>query len=298
MFGRMPPPIGGVTKSIQNYQKALISQGHYVDMVSLRNIFKRYQVGHIHFSIPWKRFLGLLLAKLISRKVAFTIHGNVFDLDNQFNRLVLKYSDVAIVLNSQMKEKLEKVIGRKAKIVHLSSIVKEGITLSSNLTQYRFIKKLGHVYGLLYINNSDKVNRKLIYGADFIADLLYLIPPNFMIIVVDLSEGEENSELASHPQIEYVKGPVNFTDLLSKVEVYLRPTVTDGDSLAIREALALGVRVLASDVIDRPKGVITYRHLSKTDFIDKLNVVINLSRGAKVENSELSSIEEYLKAVR
>ena len=37
--------------------------------------------------------------------------------------------------------------------------------------------------------------------------------------------------------------------------LYLRPTLTDGDAVSIREAIAAGVPVLASDVVVRPPGV-------------------------------------------
>jgi glycosyltransferase involved in cell wall biosynthesis len=36
--------------------------------------------------------------------------------------------------------------------------------------------------------------------------------------------------------------------------VYLRPTRTDGDAVSVREALDLGVPVIASDVVQRPSG--------------------------------------------
>ncbi len=42
---------------------------------------------------------------------------------------------------------------------------------------------------------------------------------------------------------------------LRRAAVYLRPTLTDGDAVSIREALAAGVPVLASDVVARPSGV-------------------------------------------
>ena len=44
--------------------------------------------------------------------------------------------------------------------------------------------------------------------------------------------------------------------------IYLRPTQTDGDAVSVREALALGVPVLASDIAARPQGV---RALPLTD---------------------------------
>jgi glycogen synthase len=42
---------------------------------------------------------------------------------------------------------------------------------------------------------------------------------------------------------------------LRMAKLYLRPTLADGDAVSIREALAAGVPVLASDVVVRPAGV-------------------------------------------
>jgi glycogen synthase len=44
---------------------------------------------------------------------------------------------------------------------------------------------------------------------------------------------------------------------LAFAAVYLRPTLTDGDAVSVREAIAAGVPVLASDVVVRPGGVRT-----------------------------------------
>src|SRR5947209_127956 len=48
-----------------------------------------------------------------------------------------------------------------------------------------------------------------------------------------------------------------LTAALPLAAVYLRPTLTDGDAVSIREAIAAGVPVVASDVVRRPPGVIT-----------------------------------------
>lgn len=46
-----------------------------------------------------------------------------------------------------------------------------------------------------------------------------------------------------------------LTPALRLAAIYLRPTLTDGDAVSIREAIAVGVPVLASDVVVRPPGV-------------------------------------------
>jgi glycosyltransferase involved in cell wall biosynthesis len=46
--------------------------------------------------------------------------------------------------------------------------------------------------------------------------------------------------------------------VIARCDVFVRPTRADGDALSVREALALGRRVVASDAAARPPGVITY----------------------------------------
>lgn len=53
-------------------------------------------------------------------------------------------------------------------------------------------------------------------------------------------------------------GPVpdhEVPGVLARHDVLLRPSLTDGDSLLVREALHAGLRVVASDVVPRPAGV-------------------------------------------
>jgi glycosyltransferase involved in cell wall biosynthesis len=47
--------------------------------------------------------------------------------------------------------------------------------------------------------------------------------------------------------------------LVQASEVFVRPTLTDGDALSVREALSLGVRTVASDAAPRPPGVRLFR---------------------------------------
>jgi hypothetical protein len=49
--------------------------------------------------------------------------------------------------------------------------------------------------------------------------------------------------------------PERVTTVLARAGVFLRPTSWDGDSVIVREALALGARVVASDLAPRPRGV-------------------------------------------
>jgi glycosyltransferase involved in cell wall biosynthesis len=54
--------------------------------------------------------------------------------------------------------------------------------------------------------------------------------------------------------------------LMSRSAVFVRPTFRDGDSISVREAVALGVPVVASNVGTRPEGV----HLFQVGEVDEL----------------------------
>ena len=56
-------------------------------------------------------------------------------------------------------------------------------------------------------------------------------------------------------QVSMNLSPTEVTEALARSAVFLRPTSWDGDSVIVREALAVGARVVASDVVARPAGV-------------------------------------------
>jgi glycosyltransferase involved in cell wall biosynthesis len=47
--------------------------------------------------------------------------------------------------------------------------------------------------------------------------------------------------------------------VIAAADIFIRPTLADGDSISVREALALGKQVVASDASPRPRGVATYQ---------------------------------------
>jgi hypothetical protein len=67
-------------------------------------------------------------------------------------------------------------------------------------------------------------------------------------------------------------------------DLYIRPTVTDGDSVSIRDVLAEGAAVVASDVCQRPGGVVTYRYGDDDDFFNTCVNTLNKSRLAPNES--------------
>lgn len=58
--------------------------------------------------------------------------------------------------------------------------------------------------------------------------------------------------------------------LLTRCQAFVRPTTADGDAISVREALALGVPCVASDVCARPEGAVCFRSGDARDLVEKL----------------------------
>ena len=51
-----------------------------------------------------------------------------------------------------------------------------------------------------------------------------------------------------------IEGCGNAPALFKQCDMFIRPTMTDGDSVSVRECLYMGIPVLASDAVPRPHG--------------------------------------------
>ena len=62
--------------------------------------------------------------------------------------------------------------------------------------------------------------------------------------------------------------------LISKANVFVRPTFADGDSISVREALALKIPVIASDCAQRPAGTVLFETGNSRDLVERLECVL------------------------
>jgi glycosyltransferase involved in cell wall biosynthesis len=77
--------------------------------------------------------------------------------------------------------------------------------------------------------------------------------------------------------------------------VLVRPTREDGDSVSVREALAAGVPVVASDAVDRPAGVITFASGRSADLRSAVELALDgEAQHASPVDSATDALEELL----
>jgi len=75
--------------------------------------------------------------------------------------------------------------------------------------------------------------------------------------------------------------------VMERLNVFVRPTAFDGDSVSVREALALGVPVIATNTGNRPKKVILFEKGDKASFAAKILAVLQSPKHE--ENLQASS---------
>jgi len=64
--------------------------------------------------------------------------------------------------------------------------------------------------------------------------------------------------------------------IIGAADIFLRPTLADGDSVSVREALSQGVRVVASDRGRRPDGVTLFRAGDSADLVRAVDLCLSL----------------------
>jgi glycosyltransferase involved in cell wall biosynthesis len=103
------------------------------------------------------------------------------------------------------------------------------------------------------------------YNADLGIEVGRLVraqwPDSTLTILAYGNDGPELAKLrariAAEPWVtmSFDVPPAEVSAVLQRAGTFLRPTSWDGDSVLVREALASGARVVASDVSPRPRGV-------------------------------------------
>ena len=288
LFGKLPPPIGGVTVSIKNLVKALSTKGIEADFFGRNMSLQRYDIGHIHYSNLLKRLLGVMMAKVFARKVLFTVHGKFLDMDNVYNKLSVKFADGFIVLNEQLFTTLKKH-NSNINCTILPSIFSEGFDPHSDNLEY-FNRAPGIKYLLLYACDRNFRDGEEVYGVSFVLQNMAALKDSYKLVLLDISGKFRDDIKGLEDRVIYIGHEVNFVALLRQVDLYLRPTYMDGASVAVQEALFLNVPVLASDVVDRPPGTNIYQYKNTSDFIEKLDSSLTLDKPSMT----LKSVQGYL----
>lgn len=292
IFGQLPPPVGGVTISIKNLTTALSSLNIHNEIIRPNHLLKikSFDIGHIHYSRRTKVLLGILLSKLLCKKTIMTKHGaGFYPKTNLWDKIFLHLIDGIIVLNDEVYHRCL----HKKNLIKLPPIFEEGILNNKTNQPSYFKKENGFKYLLLYASNKAYIDNKEVYGVHFILNLLDKFDEDIKIILLDPNAAyQEDINTITSKKLIYIDKFVDFNALVSTVDLYIRPTTSDGNSIATLEALSAGIPVLASNVVERDKNILTYEVLNEKDFISQVKTL--LSKETPQERYKFETVQAYL----
>lgn len=265
-------------------------------------ILTPYKILHSHYSLQNMIYIWCFLV-FLHKKVVITVHNSMVkryyqdcdSINRFFLKLVANHSDVTwIAVSEQAKEEMLELPIRFKNEIHVipAYIPDESANicpLSKDLQDYIN----GHEKNIVFYGHSFMLHEgKDVYGfgdaLNLYAEILKYTDSHIGLVLC-LSDDKETDKIEElhrkaknlniDSQIYWQIGALNNMNALWKeADVYIRPTCTDGDSLAVREALDIGIQVVASDVCARPKRTIVYKLGDLSDFCSKVRNALLVQR--------------------
>ena len=288
---------------------------------SLKNEVKSFRIIHSHLSLESAIFLWGLNV-FCNKEIVVTVHNSMVDnyyqktnfINKIFLFLLAKRNIFWIAVSQQAKLEMEKLpICFKNKIQIIPAYIPSNITNKTSLPKSleQFIEdseKIITFYGHSFMKNCGNDIYGFFDAIEMYSSLVkqYKTCARLVYCIADMNDEKElskirllASELNISDKIYWQIGPLeNMHALWNHTDVYIRPTSTDGDSVAIREALDLGLNVVASDVCMRPDGVLVYNYNHNIDFVTKVNDALKLERkGINMNYTYYDNILDIYKSI-
>lgn len=298
ILGKTPPPIGGVTihvkRLLENLEK--INYPYKFINLSIKNLFIifsqiiNFKLIHLHSSNSILKVIIVGFCKVLNKKLIITNHGDLNRYGNykdKLDRISIKNSYIPIVLNEKSY-----LIARKLnkETQQISSFIPPIECEELNKETQELINNLRNKYSKICCTNASgyhlNKNGKDIYG---IKDLInqFKFNQHYCLIISDpTSDYYKLFSKSSYTNIYFITGNHSYFEILKYSDVSIRNTLTDGDSLSVKESIYLNKLTLASDIVSRPAGTITYNEFT----IDLINSSI-----PSANNEKLNGFTDILK---
>ena len=289
-----PPIIGGISVSSERLFRNLSDDEYEVDSYNILKfghnkywkffIFllipfyilfhKKYDI--IHFHVPSrirKLYVVFFKSWYKGAKVVFTLHGDVTNLiHDKMTIWALNKADKIICVKNGDSNKMPLQIKEKSCDIPAYIRPKNISHINTPSAVLEFINKGGDPLLVFYGRIHLAQDLFDLYGIEDVlnlCDYLDSIELKYRLLLLidynntnplEVAEIQEISNKIINKQQMLLISPPNFSlmPVFKQANIYIRPTKTDGDSLAVREALSMGCAVVASDVAIRPRGAFVY----------------------------------------
>ena len=294
--------IGGVSIHVERLLYWLREKGQLYDFCdykqeSLRkilNLIAKHKIIHIHPSSPIFRLFLVCVSRLLGKKVVFTVHGNLGRFSffkNIMDKFSVIFSNVPVVINEESYKKAIKWNKSTRLISAYISPYSDGYISSKIIDKIETAKQNNKI--IVSTNASVRsfiVEGEEIYGIDFLVKYFSNHLDYFLFISDPTSQYADVYKNVDFENIIFITGNHSFYALMKHSDITVRCTATDGDSLSVREGLDLNIKVLATDRVSRPNGVILFKYNDSVSFEQALLSFFEKENGCKENDNVVNEL--------
>lgn len=250
-------------------------------------------VVHVHVSNPYFRFLLIMFCRTCGKRVIFTVHGNLGRFNkfkNYLDKLSIQYANIPILINQQS---YIKAIEWNTSSVLMSAFIPPNSSLALPDMVLQTIIKAKDEQKMIIVTNASALSYmhdgQEVYGINHL--ISFFKEKNQYLLCVSDPSGQYSQTFKDSvfENILFITGFHSFYSLMKLSDVMIRATATDGDSLSVREALHLGIKVLATDCVDRPDGVILFKY----NDAESLKVALD-SKMQRITSSSIDTVDNLV----
>ncbi|MBL1215447.1 MAG: glycosyltransferase [Ignavibacteriae bacterium] len=300
ILGTLPPPVGGITIHLKRFieinkndndfelslfdlrKRKVFRNGKQFGLLNFVRTFFGSKIVHIHISNNSKIFFAIL-SKIFGKKVIYTQHNSRINDGIKFRFFFLLCDKFILVNNKNTNLDSSKLNENKISVIPAfiepTELEELPESLLHNLEKFDFIISANCFKNVQF-------DGKQLYGFDTLIDTYFNLVSedkisNSLLVLVDPSnsmkdffENEKKKfKSKNNNEILFVGSYIDFSSLIKKSDVVVRPTRSDGDALTVREALHFDIPIIASDCSIRPEGTILFNTGDAKDLAKKIHQV-------------------------
>ena len=312
--------IHGVSCDVLNTQRGDSKQGlrdrlarlFFFTFLAWKILFSKSEIVHCHAG-NWANLIGntivLAIGRLSGKALVLTLHsgGILLKLNKyaRFGKLIFRIPHVITTVTPELCEMVSKFGNKNV------YFVPNGLTYLPNAEEMNqpipeqtahFMKN--HEPCIVTVGAMEPI-----YGIDV---LILAMPqllatfPNLGLVVIayKYADKQYQAKIANLLDSLNLNNYVFFPDSLPSVpavvkgaDVFVRSTIADGDSIAVREALALEVPVVVSNVGYRPEGTLQFNSGDHLHLAAKIKDVLTAPINQRTDSSDAGkrTTLEYIK---
>ena len=286
--------------------------------LSLRAAFASERIVHCH-AVNFANLVGhgfvLLACRLARKRTIITLHAG--DLQAKFEsgrsrtigRKILSLANVVTSVTPQLSQTVADLgVAKSYFIANGFQYFPQGF----DDTDGELPSEVGgfiemHSPVVVLVGAMDRI-----YGIDVLLRATVQLRKTFpragaLVVAFKADNPAYNKEIADMVEAAHIQEAVLFPAPFSQIaeamrqsDVLVRPTRSDGDSIVVREALTLGLPVIASDVGYRPEGVRLFQSEDHEDLVRVIEDTIGNPIKDKINTADMETetLAKYMDVYR